>query len=118
MRYILEAFLGCLTLKQKKENAPRTTENLLFSSSSARNHVRGKHVIFFSYSGLKKTQITSSDIPHKTNSTEAAKCTSVKILVETHLSQYLAVHILLFQKTLSEYSLSCKKTLQEEELYE
>lgn len=70
----LEVFLRCLTLKQtKKKSRTRTTENLLFSSSSVRNQVREKHTIFFSDPGLKKTQITSSDILHKINSTEAAK---------------------------------------------
>lgn len=69
----LKVFLRCLTLKQKKKSHTRTTENLLFSSSSARNQVEEKHAIFFSDPGLKKTQITSSDILHKINSTEAAK---------------------------------------------
>lgn len=68
----LKFFLRCLTLNKKK-NSPRTIEKLLFSSSSARNQVREKHAIFFSDPGLNRTQKTSSDILHKTNSSEAAK---------------------------------------------
>lgn len=75
--------------------SPRTIADLLFSTSSVRNQVREKHAFFFSDPGLYKTQITSSDILHKINSTKQQRVnTIIKTPVGSHLSQYLAVHIL------------------------